>query len=259
MRWLQHKSQKKKFPWRLRVAWRLTSIVIPWLHSSQESYFEYVESLVRPKIRILDLGGGKGFLSKWLPPHLYRRWTATIVDNAVIFNIDCDLPSLRKNPSRLSVCALAEQIPFLSSSFDLVTASMVVEHLAQPELALREVFRVLKPGGAFLFHTPNLLFPPVMLSRMLSHSLKRAIVPVLEGGRQSEDVFPTLYRMNTKGTIASVASQEGFRIEWLHHVFTAPVTQMLGPFVFFELLIIRLFSGERFTSWRPDIICLLRK
>jgi len=231
----------------------------PWLRSSQELYFESVESLVRPKIRILDIGGGKAFLPEWLRPDLYRHWAKTIVDDVVIFSIDPHLPSLRQSTAHINVCAVAEQIPFLSSIFDLVTANMVVEHLAEPELVLREVFRVLSPGGAFLIHTPNLRFPPMTLSRMLPHTLKRVVVPVLEGGRKAEDVFPTLYRMNTKDAIASVAAHVGFRIEWVHHVFTAPFTQMLGPFVFFELVIIRLFSGERFASWRPDIICLLRK
>jgi len=61
-------------------------------------------------------------------------------------------------------------------------------------------------------------------SRLAPHSLKN--VPVLEGGRQQESVFPTLYRMNT-------------------------FTQFLGLFVIFELLFLRLLRGDRITSYRP--------
>src|SRR6516225_1134741 len=125
MRWFRYQRRKKKFPWRFRAASWLISTMTPWLRSSQELYFESVESLVRPKIRILDIGGGKAFLPEWLRPDLYRHWAKTIVDDVVIFSIDPHLPSLRQSTAHINVCAVAEQIPFLSSIFDLVTANMV--------------------------------------------------------------------------------------------------------------------------------------
>jgi hypothetical protein len=78
-------------------------------------------------------------------------------------------------------------------------------------------------------------------------------------GRQHDDVFQAHYRLNTKETIESVARRSGFHLEWIHHVFSAPLTQMLGPAVIVELLLTRFFGGERFASWRPDLIASLRK
>lgn len=245
--------------WRVRVARLLTDRLTPGLRSSQESYFARVESLVRPGIRILDVGCGKEFLVNWLRTDLHRRWSASIVDQAVIFGIDPYLPSLRENPSRLGACALADHLPFPSASFDLVTANMVVEHLADPGMVLAEACRVLRPGGAFVFHTPNLHAPPIWLSNILPYALKRMIVPLIEGGRQEEDVFPTLYRMNTREEIVSSVAVAGFQVEQIDHVFTAPFTKMLGPLVIVELLLIKLFRSERFASWRPDLVCILRK
>lgn len=48
-----------------------------------------------------------------------------------------------------------DALPFYNEKFDLIIAKDVFEHLINPEFALSEVYRVLKPGGFFLFHVPN--------------------------------------------------------------------------------------------------------
>jgi ubiquinone/menaquinone biosynthesis C-methylase UbiE len=45
----------------------------------------------------------------------------------------------------------AESIPYDDASFDLVVGHAVLHHIPDVELALREVLRVLKPGGRFVF------------------------------------------------------------------------------------------------------------
>lgn len=45
----------------------------------------------------------------------------------------------------------AETLPFEDDSFDLVVGHAVLHHIPDLELALREVVRVLKPGGRFVF------------------------------------------------------------------------------------------------------------
>ena len=248
-----------EFPWRIRVSWWLISRLTPWVCSSQEQYFSYLEKLVQPGMRLLDVGCGKEFLMDWLRPDLASRWTASICDRAKIFGIDPYFSSLRANSSHFNACAFADHLPFAASSFDMVTANMVIEHVEHPDAVLQEVFRVLKRGGLFVFHTPNVKSPVMALSNVLPYSVKRALIPFLEGGREEEEVFLTHYRMNTSEVAAATAVRNGFRVEAVHYAFTVPFTQMMGPLVIFELLTIRMLSGKRFTHLRPDLICVLRK
>ncbi|MDR1389151.1 MAG: methyltransferase domain-containing protein [Treponema sp.] len=44
---------------------------------------------------------------------------------------------------------------FQNESFDVITMWFVIEHLTRPDQALREIHRLLKPGGVFAFSTPS--------------------------------------------------------------------------------------------------------
>ncbi|MBS1984660.1 MAG: methyltransferase domain-containing protein, partial [Bdellovibrionales bacterium] len=49
----------------------------------------------------------------------------------------------------------AQALPFHDASFDLVTCQTVLIHLPDPRVALREMQRVLRPGGRLLVVEPN--------------------------------------------------------------------------------------------------------
>ncbi len=53
----------------------------------------------------------------------------------------------------------AESLPFPDGAFDLVLATSVMEHTADPLSAAREAHRVLRPGGGFYFWTTSVLCP----------------------------------------------------------------------------------------------------
>lgn len=66
------------------------------------------------------------------------------------------LMELRGQP--VAVANLNEDpLPYPAAHFDLVTCTEVIEHLENYRRLLREVFRVLKPGGTLILSTPNVL------------------------------------------------------------------------------------------------------
>jgi SAM-dependent methyltransferase len=50
-----------------------------------------------------------------------------------------------------------KELPYNDNLFDIVTATEVIEHLEDFRAIIREIYRVLKPGGIFVLSTPNII------------------------------------------------------------------------------------------------------
>jgi SAM-dependent methyltransferase len=76
-----------------------------------------------------------------------------------------------------------------------------------------EVARVLKPGGHFVFLTPNALNPLVMGNRVgqLAPWLQKQLVSNVYG-RDGADTFAVRYRANTSSRIREMAAATGFDV-----------------------------------------------
>jgi SAM-dependent methyltransferase len=70
-----------------------------------------------------------------------------------------------------------QEMTFLDSSFDLFITQDVFEHLNEPEKALKEIFRCLKPGGKHVFTVP---IYPFLQTRPRIKMENGHIVPIME-------------------------------------------------------------------------------
>jgi len=237
---------------------RVQPVVVPGLRNAQFSYRDTLDSVLNPGIRWLDLGCGRRLFPEWMPDSDQRQ-ISMLGGVKSAFGLDPDFPSLRDNHFlRSRVQGDSNKLPFADGSFDLVTANMVVEHVADPATLLSENHRVLAPGGFFLFHTPNFWSYATFLAWLVPAKLKVGLVRFFEG-RKEQDVFPTLYRMNTATRVKELAERHGFAIQSLRLTESSAQTVMLGPLVIFELTWIRTLRMPFLANLRSNLIVILRK
>lgn len=105
-----------------------------------------------------------------------------------------------------------EEAHFADDFFDGVVAWMVMEHLPDPRQTLREIHRVLKPGGTFAFSIPNAgswefavfrqYWYALDVPRHLSHFSRDSITRLLESERFH--VRSVYYQINGDNIVASL-------------------------------------------------------
>ena len=130
------------------------------------------------------------------------------------------MASLREHRLALPrVVAFSEALPLASGRFDLVYASWVLEHVAEPAALLQAIGRILKPGGYFIFITPNKRHPLIAVNRLLTRlgRWQTALVDRLYG-RAAADTFPAYYRANDPAGLHQLAQQTGFELATLEGI-----------------------------------------
>ena len=96
----------------------------------------------------LDVGAGTGGLIRLMRERFKAESAACDYTDQLM-----KLPGQRVDIANLNT----QPLPYTANSFDLVTATEVIEHLEHDRETLREFFRVLEPGGMCVLTTPNIL------------------------------------------------------------------------------------------------------
>lgn len=239
----------------LNLYWKMQRVLVPELRYCQYIYEEVLNKVVKDDIKWLDLGCGHQVLPAWR----FEQEKRLIEKAGMVVGIDADLPSVEKHRSvHVKLVGNISALPFQDNSFDLITANMVVEHLDNPMLQFQEVSRVLKPGGVFVFHTPNASGYSTMLARLLPEGLKPALIRMLQG-RPSEDVFRTFYRANTETDICRLTQATGLNSLEIRLVASSAELAVIPPLAFLELLWIKLSLTKTFRRLRTNLIVTLAK
>ena len=119
------------------------------MHRAWKAYTVMVAN-VKPGQHVLDIAGGTGDLAMAFAPK--------VGVNGSVVHTDINEAMLREGRNRLldagvslpTLVCDAEHLPFSDAHFDLLTVAFGLRNMTHKEAALREMNRVLKPGGKLL-------------------------------------------------------------------------------------------------------------
>src|SRR6266480_4122500 len=143
--------------WRKRLAesywvWRLYHVVVADAVSIQRpTKFRIVHEFLSGSLgRVADIGCGPGVFIRYLCKHATHVFAADI-DEATLGRVKA---RHRRNKNLHCVVALADCLPFMDGGLDTVLLLEVLEHLTDDSAGIREVRRVLAPGGKLVLSVP---------------------------------------------------------------------------------------------------------
>jgi len=216
----------------------------PTWHASGDEYERIVRELITPQTRLLDIGGGRGGLIEIIHEQVM-----------IATALDPDLPSLigHRAPTVNRICGVADSLPFTGNSFDLITASWLLEHLDQPETVFKEIHRILDHNGKFIFLTPNFQHPLLITNYYLLRPIQHILIPGLYA-RAEADTFPVQYKVNTPSRLRRVCERIGFTLE-LNFIADPTYTAFNDPLFNLSVALEKMIP----QSWRIHLVGAAKK
>ena len=165
----------------------------------------------RPGQLILDVAAGTGTSSE---PFAERGATVIPTD----LSLGMLLIGKQRRPGLSFVAADALQLPYADASFDAVTISFGLRNVEDTAAALREMRRVIKPGGALVvceFSTPTWQPFRTLYSNYLVAALPRIATLVSSNPAAYEYLAESIQTWPDQQGLATVIEQCGWRdVEW---------------------------------------------
>lgn len=146
--------------------------------------------MLQPHFKLLDVGCGPGSITRGFRKHVKEVIGVDSSEDVISQAQECgDGVDFR--------VASAYQLPFEDNTFDVVYAHQVLQHLADPVAALKEMFRTLRPGGL------------VAVREVVYSTMHGA--PVLPGIQKWRDAYMATARKNGSEPDAGL-----YLKQWLH-------------------------------------------
>ena len=100
--------------------------------------------------KILDVGCGNA----WVAKHFLAKKKQVVSMDIASVNVHKAL-NIYPKPGHVGVVADVFQLPFKKDLFDVIIAAEIIEHVVDPAGFIKQLFKVLKPGGTLMISTPN--------------------------------------------------------------------------------------------------------
>jgi SAM-dependent methyltransferase len=185
------------FSWSRGIARRIERAVLG-NYSIETIYRDGIINSIREGALVLDAGAGKRCI--------YSSPSLRLIGSDVL------LSDLRDNPDvQFAVVAnLGGDFPFRPNSLDAVTACYFVEHIHDSEQFIRNVARVLRPGGRLFLLFPCRFAPFAIINRTISNKL---VVKMLRWFvEDSHGGFPAAYNNCWPSRMRKILKRNGLQV-----------------------------------------------
>lgn len=206
--------------------------------------------------RVLDIGCGSG-----IGRNTSNQWTVKSVAGELWGIEPDDEIQVSNGLFNNFQHALMETATLPVDYFDVAYSAMVMEHVADPKGFLQAVQRCLKPGGVYLFVTPNAQsFVPWATKTLHNLHVDELAIRLIRGKQVEEYHYPVQFLCNTSKKISEHADKSGFLPpEFVYVEGTGNLSYLRGP-----LAPIRTILAWKRRRWRnPEnlstLICRLTK
>ena len=201
--------------------------------------------------QILEIGAG--------PTNPSSDFFAT---RGVLTGLDVDADVRGNRALARSATFDGSRFPFDDASFDACVSNFVIEHVPDPALHLAEVRRVLRPGGAYVFRTPNRFHYVAMVAWLTPHWFHGLVANRLRNlPPDAHDPYPTVYAMNSRASLKRCARAASLDIDVLRMVEKEPLYGLASRLLFYPFLAYErvVNSSETLAGLRSNIFAVLRK
>ena len=174
-------------------------------------FYTRVNSLITASSVVLNVGCGRGSCVD--DPVPVRKNLQVLKGKcARVIGIDVD-EKARENPFvdefRL-IKGSSSGWPLEDESVDLCVCDCVLEHVQDPDSFFSECRRVIRTGGYLCIRTPNVHSYFGMFSRLIPDRYHTGALTKMKNKKKEEDVFPTVYRCNTRRKLSRILAKYGF-------------------------------------------------
>jgi SAM-dependent methyltransferase len=174
-------------------------------------FYGRVQALLRPEMVVLDFGAGRG--SGLQNDSSSFRKDLRVLRGKVAKIVACDVDeAVLDNPGADQTLVILpnEPLPFADGTFDMIISDFVFEHITDPALAAAELQRILKSGGWICARTPNKYCLISLITRIIHNSQHSRLLRWVQPERKSIDVFPTVFKLNSKRDISTWFKSDAF-------------------------------------------------
>jgi len=211
-------------------------------------FHELIRMFTPSGAKILEVGAGPT-----------NKTTAVLSTFGNVTGLDVD-PAVRDNiHCQQAVVYDGVTIPFEDNSVDLAVSNYVCEHIENPIQLAREINRVLRPGGLYIFRTPNLWHYVSLIAKATPQWFhKRTANRVRNLPEESHDPYLTYHRMNTRYACRRILESSGFNIKVMKIIEAEPSYGMSSRLLFYPFMMWeRLVNSSRiFECLRVNILCV---